>query len=103
MTLKDACRGLLAGWILMSPPLVRVGEQLTVDRDAPIERWTGVSTHDSEKECEAEKGRKIEVALKIEKRITGATFSGGPYVEAASLSRCIPADDLYPPKRPAAK
>jgi hypothetical protein len=82
-------------WVLMVPPSqsdIRDGRPtVTVDKDAPISRWSQDSAYDSARECQAG------LAALAKRTIPDAML---PIYIAA---RCVPAEAVYPPKDPASK
>lgn len=90
---------LFAGWLLMAPPLVE--DQLYFRgirpaTEAPIARWEQISAHDTAKECEAYR----RVGLReLEQSDDKSSVVYSEKVKILS-ARCIPADHIYPPKKP---
>jgi len=86
---------LLGGWLLMVPPsktLVVDGRiSVKVDTDAPIARWSQDSAYDTARACQD--GIAGLASRKIPEHLASV------YVAA----RCVPAEAVYPPHRPAQK
>lgn len=90
---------LLSGWLLMLPPTEgSPSKDYGIRSDLPVTQWHQESAHDVAKDCEE---LKVTIIQSLIKRFeaTGdrsASASANVYAEA----RCIPADHIYPPKKP---
>jgi hypothetical protein len=89
----------VAGWLLMSPPLVKDDKAeggYRVDETAKIEEWHQVSAHDGATDCERAKAQKVVDAMSSDPRgASGKALSRDPFVEAALGALCVPADYIY--------
>lgn len=93
---------LLAGWLLMSPPLVKDDKApggYRVDLNAGVESWQQLSAHDTATDCERAKSEKALAALSAaEDRKAGKkNLLDEPIVDAATHALCVPADYIYGP------
>jgi hypothetical protein len=79
---------LLSGWLLMIPPWEPANGHAKLDEEVPIRRWRQVAAFDSASKCEAT--RAVLPTNEDERR-------------AWMTSRCVPAEYVYPPKRPTPK
>jgi len=91
---------LVAGWILLSPPIVKDGKApggARVDSSAKLEDWNQVSAHDSATDCERAKSEKTVAAISMMKQLSKKDVLEEPPVSAAMHSLCVPAEYLYGP------
>ncbi len=93
---------LIAGWLLMRPPLVRDTQALDGYRvlsGLPVSRWVPVSSYPSPGRCEAAREENYASAIT---KVRGAhrnirDVSRFPLVKQALFAQCVPADQMYPP------
>lgn len=105
VTLRIAAAFLLSGWLLMQPPLDRPpnssAAKWKVVLDVPIRDWEQVRAFDSAEACESER---LSEFLMAQESIRMSLRTGLPlypvFSDQAYRSRCIPADHIYPPKKP---
>ncbi len=91
---------LFSGWLLMEPPLVEDEFYLEGVRpatEAPVASWEQVSAHDTAKECEAYRRAGLQ---ELEKSGHKSKLLYRERIRLLS-ARCVPADHIYPPKKPA--
>jgi hypothetical protein len=86
---------LLAGWLLMFPPLDKTSDPWKVIVNAPILEWEQVGAHDSANACEAARSKGIELAETDWRDTSMAPV----FTLQARMSRCVPADHIYPPRK----
>ncbi len=100
---------LLGGWLLMQPPLDHSPdkklEELRVLGWKPIIFWDQLAAYDTAAACERARQAHMEQRqAQMEdwrKRGTQASaVMGTHFFTQASLSRCVPADHIYPPRKP---
>jgi hypothetical protein len=88
---------LLAGWILMKPPMFMQAQSV------PITEWEQISAYDTAADCEKKREEAIQQIRdygKLEEKRDGKIDLHTAEMWRASLnSRCIPADHIYPPKK----
>jgi hypothetical protein len=90
---------LLAGWLLMSPPLQKDAKApggYRVDPAAKVADWTQVSAHDSATDCERAKSEKAVEAISLAERL-GRKDGLDELAASARHSVCVPSDYIYPP------
>jgi hypothetical protein len=90
---------LVAGWILLSPPVVKDSKApggARADASAKLEDWNQVSAHDSASDCERAKSEKALSTITMMKQLSGKkdAFEEAP-VDAAMHSLCVPSEYLY--------
>ncbi|HSD10532.1 MAG TPA: hypothetical protein VLF14_06095 [Candidatus Binatia bacterium] len=89
----------VAGWLLMSPPLVKDAKApggFRLDSSAKVADWNQVSAHDSATDCERAKAQKAVDAISMTERIAGKKdVLDEPLVNEALHALCVPADYLY--------
>lgn len=105
--IRDAASGILAGWLLMQPPLIQEPgkpDRYKIDFRAPIEQWIQISAHDTASECERRRVDELKTDIDVTQKATGKTdVSKEPLVDAGFRARCVPADHIYPPKQGVSK
>ena len=91
----------VAGWLLMSPPLVKDAKApggYRLDSSAKVAEWNQVSAHDSVTDCERAKAQKAVDAISMSQQIAGKkNVLDQPLVDAALHALCVPSDYLYGP------
>ena len=91
----------VAGWLLMSPPLVKDAKApggYRLDSSAKVAEWDQVSAHDSATDCERAKAQKAVDAISVTQQIAGKkNVLDQPLVNAAMHALCVPSDYLYGP------
>ncbi len=89
---------LLAGWLLMRPPLTPDGAGVLSDK--PVPEWTLLSSYDTVARCEAarenEYSSAVANALQAHPNLTNVTRD--PLVQQALFAQCVPAEQIYPPE-----
>ena len=100
---------LLAGWLLMYPPLTKQADgTYSMQSAAPVARWVQDSAYDTVGKCESIRDSMAAAAL----RDLGPDDGQPPTSErswewrtairrAFAVSRCVPAEHIYPPRTPA--
>jgi hypothetical protein len=90
---------LVAGWLLMSPPLVKDATApggFRLDSSAKVADWNQLSAHDNATDCERAKAQKAVDAITMTQRIAGKKdVLDEPLVNEALHALCVPADYLY--------
>lgn len=90
---------IVAGWLLMSPPLVKDAKApggYRLDSAAKIDEWTQVSAHDSATDCERAKSEKAVDVIAAAAQLAGKKdVLDQPLVNAAMHALCVPADYIY--------
>lgn len=109
----------VGGWILMIPPINDAHtDHPKVDEETPCcEQWVHYTSHDSAAACEAQRNHDVErldremqqLQLQIRKAPNAEETKHHAklqldvdFAERSALSdgRCVPADHIYPPKKP---
>jgi hypothetical protein len=99
---------LLSGWLLMQPPLEpsqnKKLEEYRVLGGEPVTHWEQLGAYDTAAACEHARRAHVEhTQAQMEdwrKRSTQATaVMGGHLFAQAGISRCVPADHIYPPRK----
>jgi hypothetical protein len=89
----------VAGWLLMSPPLVKDAKApggYRLDSSAKVAEWNQVSAHDSATDCERAKAQKAVDAISMTQQLAGKTnVLDQPLVNAAMHALCVPSEYLY--------
>lgn len=80
---------MLAGWVLMTPPMDLIGEtpnvHVVVAHDAAMSEWEHDSSYDTAEACEKAKAAKV------------ASTTG--YIHEDNIyARCMPIEAVYPAK-----
>jgi hypothetical protein len=92
---------LLAGWLLMSPPLTKDAKAPSgyrVDTGAKLDDWSQVSAHDSAADCERARSARIVDLIGAAQQLSGKKDAlEQPMVNAATRSLCVPTDTIYAP------
>jgi hypothetical protein len=92
----------VAGWLLMSPPLVKDAKApggYRLDSSAKVAEWNQVSAHDSATDCERAKAQKAVDAISMTQQIAGKkNVLEQPLVDAAMHALCVPSEYLYGPE-----
>ncbi len=92
---------IVAGWLLMSPPLVKDAKApggYRLDSSAKVAEWNQVSAHDSATDCERAKAQKALDAISMSHQIAEKKdVLDQPLVNAAMHSLCVPSEYLYGP------
>lgn len=89
----------VAGWLLMSPPLVQDAKApggYRLDLSADPYDWNQVSAHDTAADCERARSEATLRALDLA-REKKKEAGEGTVVDAARSFRCVPAEYVYPP------
>lgn len=98
---KHTCGAVaIAGWLLMSPPLVKDEKApggYRPDRNAKVPDWHQVSAHDTASDCERAKSEAAVNAMTTAKSGSRKDIGEDPVVQAALASLCVPADYIYFP------
>ena len=99
---------LLGGWLLLFPrPKETTENKLALDIEAPLSQWEQVGAFDSQAKCR--RARTVALAGKVVSTEKEAkTGERLPLPADArdsrfSLSRCVPAEHVHPPKEPKPK
>jgi hypothetical protein len=91
----------VAGWLLMSPPLVKDAKApggYRLDSSAKVADWNQVSAHDSATDCERAKAQKAVDAISMAQHIAGKKdVLDEPLVNEAMHALCVPSEYLYGP------
>jgi hypothetical protein len=99
MHLRAAGTTLVAGWLLMSPPLIKDSKApggYRLDSDAKVADWNQLSAHDSATDCERAKSQRALDAISMSRRLTGKKgASDEPLVTEAMHALCVPSDYIY--------
>ncbi len=89
---------LLAGWLLMRPPLAPDGAGVLSGE--PVPEWTLLSSYDTVARCEA--AREYEYSSAIANVLQAhpdlSNVSRDPLVQQALFAQCVPAVQIYPPE-----
>ncbi len=92
---------LFSGWLLMYPPLTDrpypFPAARVVNPSAPISQWEQLNAYDSAEACESDRQSRIATAQDMASRLPGLAPPPGGLL----YLRCVPADSVYPPLRPA--
>ena len=90
---------IVAGWLLMSPPLVKDAKApggYRLDSSAKVGDWNQVSAHDSATDCERAKAQKAVDAISIAQQTASKKdVLEEPLVTEAMHALCVPAEYLY--------
>jgi hypothetical protein len=91
---------LLSGWLLMFPPTD--GQKVLIDED--IRKWEHVAAFDTARECQDMRLGGMEWHKRQGEEIGKSSDAWRRWndleKQRAVASRCIPADHIYPPKKP---
>jgi hypothetical protein len=81
----------VAGWLLMLAPTTKQDGKVTPNFDAPLSEWYQDSAHDTARDCEAEREKMANIV---------AQRAGWDVARHYVKARCVPAELVYPPKKP---
>ena len=99
MHVQAAATTLLAGWLLMSPPLIKDAKApggFRLDSTAKVADWNQLSAHDSATDCERAKSQRALDAISMGRRLAGKKdTSDEPLVNEAMHALCVPSDYIY--------
>jgi hypothetical protein len=99
MHTRAAGTTLLAGWLLMSPPLIKDAKApggYRLDSNAKVADWNQLSAHDSATDCERAKSQRALDAISMSQRLAGKKdTSEEPVVNEAMHALCVPSDYIY--------
>jgi hypothetical protein len=99
MHTRAAGTTLLAGWLLMSPPLIKDAKApggYRLDSNAKVADWNQLSAHDSATDCERAKSQRALDAISMSQRLTGKKgTSDDALVTEAMHTLCVPSDYIY--------
>jgi len=88
-----------AGWLLMSPPLVKDGKApggYRLDSNTKIGDWNQLSAHDTATDCERAKSQKALDAISMTQQLSGKKdVLDEPLVNEAMHALCVPAEYIY--------
>jgi len=102
--LRIAAAFLLSGWLLMIPPLEKNEGSpygFAIRSDLPVTLWDHRSSHDQAKDCEEAKSRDFDEIMKNAMKASGKGLETQLLLaQQAAYARCVPADHIYPPKKP---
>ena len=90
---------MIAGWLLMSPPLIKDAKApggYRLDSSAKVADWNQLSAHDSATDCERAKSQRALDAISMSKRLSGKKDAAEePLVNEAMHALCVPSDYIY--------
>jgi len=92
---------LLSGWLLMTPSFEGYffGQDFKWLDKAPVNQWVHEASFDTAVECQAEILVRSKLAGEMRKGLPeDKQILGIRLLERYMLSRCVPADYIYPPK-----
>jgi hypothetical protein len=101
MRMRTSGALVVAGWLLMSPPLVKDAKApggYRLDSSAKVADWNQVSAHDSATDCERAKAQKAMDAISMTQQLSGKKdVLDQPLVNEAMHALCVPSEYLYGP------
>jgi hypothetical protein len=99
MDMRAAGATLVAGWLLMSPPLIKDAKApggYRLDSNAKVADWNQLSAHDSATDCERAKSQRALDAISMSQRLAGKKEAQEePLVNEAMHALCVPSDYIY--------
>src|SRR4029450_9110642 len=89
----------VAGWLLMSPPLIKDAKApggYRLDSGAKVADWNQLSAHDSATDCERAKSQRALDAISMSQRLSSKKDAAAePLVNEAMHALCVPSDYIY--------
>jgi len=99
MHMRAPGAALIAGWLLMSPPLIKDAKApggYRLDSSAKVADWNQLSAHDSATDCERAKAQRALDAISMSQRLSGKKDAvDEPLVNEATHALCVPSDYIY--------
>lgn len=89
----------VAGWLLMSPPLVKDAKApggYRLESSAKVADWNQLSAHDTATDCERAKSERTVNAISMAQRLAGKKdVLEEPLVAEAMHALCVPSEYIY--------
>ena len=89
----------VAGWLLMSAPLVKDAKApggYRLDSSAKVSDWNQLSAHDTATDCERAKAQKALDAISMTEQLSGKKdILDQPLVAEAMHAVCVPSEYIY--------